>query len=70
MLKVFYVFLSITIGFFAMEMFFIEPSTNLNLKCLSILFFISFIGHIISLWRELDIEEESYRQKIKEMNNE
>jgi len=66
-IQLFYVFLSILTGVLASTMFFrVGPSSDINFKILGILFFISFLGHIISFWRELDREEESYRQKIKD----
>lgn len=47
-----------------------DYETNINLELIGILFIFSSIGHIISLGRELDREEDMYRQKIKDNNNE
>jgi len=55
MLRIYYVFLLIITGFFTIMLFITKASANLNLECLGILFFLSFVGHMISFIKEMKL---------------
>ena len=51
--KPLYLLLCIITGYFALSMCFIRPSADMNLKVLGGIFFVSFIGHFVSLMKDM-----------------
>jgi len=65
MIIMFYACLAIFMGSLS-GICFVTTSSIYNFNILGCILFISFIGHLFALWRELDRQEESYRRKIRE----